>query len=152
MKNNFVLFVFYLIVSFVSGQGPEYVEWYTLYDDNGLKVKVNIFVAENKDVCMNDKHISINYQYEGNPLSSPLYQEWKMPILSCNNQLYMVEMSVPLGPELKYVGEEGQEISAEQFETGEYLSGVKHYFNLPKPSKTNIVFNQKVLRVTRICD
>jgi len=64
----------------------------------------------------------------------------------------MVEMSVPLGSELKYAGEEGQEISAEKFETGEYLSGVKHYFNIPKPSKTNTVFNQKVLRVTRICD
>ena len=152
MKHIHLILFFSLLKLSIFAQGPEYDEWYTLYDDNGLKVKVNIFVAENKDVCINDKYISINYQYEGNPLSSPLYQEWKMPILSCNNQLYMLEMSVPLGSELKYAGEEGQEISAEQFETGEYLSGVKHYFNIPKPTKTNTVFNQKVLRVTRICD
>ena len=67
MKNNFILFVFSIITIFSYAQGPEYDEWYILYDNNGFKVKVNIFVAEDKDVCINDKHISINYQYAYNP-------------------------------------------------------------------------------------
>ena len=145
MKNNFILFVFSIITIFSKAQGPEYDEWYTLYDNNGFKVKVNIFVAEDKDVCINDKHISINYQYEGSPLTSTLYQEWEMPILGCNNQPYMLKMSVPLGPELKAKGEEGMEISAEELETGEFLSEVKEYFDIPKPTQTISFFNQKVL-------
>ena len=137
MKHIHLILFFSLLKLSIFAQGPEYDEWYTLYDDNGLKVKVNIFVAENKDACINDKHISIYYQYEGSPLSSPLYQEWKMPILSCNNQLYMVEMSVPLGSELKYAGEEGQEIRADQFETGEYLMCALPLFLEHFPSKCN---------------
>ena len=145
MKNKFVLFIFSIIYSVSFAQGPEYDEWYTLYDDNGLTVKVNIVVVEDKDICKNDNHIPINYRYDGNPLTYSLYQEWEMPILGCNNQPDMVKMSVPLGPELKNIGEEGQEISAEKLETGEFLSRVKKYFDVPNPTQTNAIFNQKVL-------
>ena len=150
MKFSFLFVVFFICFGAIS-QGPEYDEWYTLYDDNGLKVKVNIVVAEDKNVCKNDQHIPINYRYEGVPLSSTLYQEWEMPILGCNNQPYMVKMSVPLGPELKNKGEEGQEISAETMETGEYLSEIKNYFDMPNSTQTKSSFNQKVLHKSRIC-
>ena len=145
MKNILILFAFSALSFHSYAQGPEYDEWYPLYDQNGLTVKVTIVLPLDKDICVNDQHIAINYRYDGTPLVSTIYQEWEMPILGCNNQPYMVKMSVPLGPELKNVGEEGQEISAEEFETGEYLSQVKKYFDIPRPTQTISSFNQKVL-------
>ena len=142
MKNCLVILLLISIQFYSFGQIFEYDDWHTIYEENGLTLKVNIEVAPSGQEC-EPTNVPILYQYSGVPLGQNIYQEWQVDFVKCNGIPTRATLSVPLGPELRALGEETMEIKAEGLEVGEYFIEVKNFLSKPKATRIINAFSQK---------
>lgn len=92
----FLIFVpqFICTLSFAQVEDIESLEWYEIYNNNGLRIKVIFDVPSPSELCY--KPVTFQYKYLGDLLPNEAYAEWSLKYLDCGGVTKEMTAYAPL--------------------------------------------------------